>query len=94
MGDVILDQQNSETNMNDRIPIPLDRNYGEVVHYEHDAEADVIPFAVPCDVTRLHIKLEYGDDNIPVGGSKSLNGQFMHLRLKFFKMHQKKGGKM
>jgi len=94
-GDAILDQQNSETHMNDRIPIPIDQPHGGVVHYENDAEADVIPFAVPCDVRRLKFRLEYGDDNELVGGyTSNLRGHHLHMRLKFFKMHQQGGKKM
>jgi hypothetical protein len=94
-GDVLLDQQNSEDSMNDRIPIPIDVPHGGVVHYENDSEADVIPFSVPCEVRRLKFRLEYGDDNGVVGGAaENLRGHELYVRLKFFKMHQQGGKKM
>jgi len=88
-GDPLLDQQNSETHMNDRIPIPVDQPHGGVVHYENDSESDVIPFSVPCDVRNLRFRLEYGDDNELVGGkSNAMSGHHVYVRLKFFKLHQ------
>ena len=94
-GDPLLDQQNSETHMNDRIPIPIDQPHGGVVHYENDSESDVIPFSVPCDVRNLKFRLEYGDDNGIVGGvTENLSGHQVYVRLKFFKMHQANGQKM
>ena len=94
-GDMILDQQNSETSMNDRIPIPINQPHGGVVHYENDSEADVIPFAVPCDVRHIKVRLEYGDDNTTVGGdTQNLRGHHQYVRLKFYKQHQADGRKM
>lgn len=88
-GDVILDQQNSETSMNDRIPIPLDKAHGGIVHFENDSESDVIPFNVPCDVRKLKFRVEYGDDNTVVGGkTQNLMGHHTYFRLKFYKQHQ------
>ena len=89
-GDPLLDQQNSETSLNDRIPIPVDQAHGGIVHFENDSESDVIPFSVPCDVKNLKFRVEYGDDNTVVGGAtNNLSGHHVYLRIKFFKMHQK-----
>jgi len=93
-GDIILDQQNTENHMNDRIPLPLSVDHGDVCHIEYDAEADLIPLAVPCDISRLKIRVEYGDEGGVLGGADGLNGQHLHIRVKLFKEHQKKGGKM
>ena len=93
-GSPILDQQNSETGHHDRIPIPLSGDHGDILHYENDAEADVIPFSVPCDVRHLKFRLEYGDtgggqdpDNESVVGGKTdqLRGHHTYYRIKFFK---------
>ena len=77
--------------MNDRIPIPLDKPHGSVVHFENDSESDVIPFSVPCDVSKIKFRLEYGDDNTVLGGAtKNLNGHHTYFRLKFYKQHQQR----
>ncbi len=90
-GDILLDQQNSETHNNDRIPIPVDQAHGNIVHYESDHEADIIPFSVPCDVSRIKFRIEYGDDNQVVGGPEALGGHESYFRIKFYKQHAKNG---
>ncbi len=99
-GDALLDQQNSETSFNDRIPIPINANHKEIVHYENDSQADVIPFSVPCDVKKMTFRLEYGDtgggndpdDESVVGGIEDqLRGHHVYFRIKFYKQHPPKG---
>ncbi len=88
-GDLLLDQQNTETDMNDRLAIPITAEHGEVQHFESTAKADVIPAAVPCDIHRLKFTIEYGDDNQPVGGEyDAFLGHHTYFRLKFYKQHQ------
>jgi len=87
-GDILLDQQNTETSNNDRIPIPLDQPHGSVVHYENSDKADLIPFSVPCDVSTIKIKLEAGDTNEVIGGNTGLRGHHFYARIKFYFAHQ------